>query len=100
VDLDDVVAQLNQHQKRASYGAVAGVLGVAPRGLMARRPKNHRNSWLVAATTNQRTGSRRGWPTGYTDDQIDPDCLRQIDRHPDDFIKDKEVLRQWLFTHK
>lgn len=48
MDLEDVVAQLNERKQRVTYGAVAGVLGVLPRGVMAGRQRNHKNSWLPA----------------------------------------------------
>jgi hypothetical protein len=91
VDLAGVVAKLNERKQRATYGAVAGIVGVLPRGLMAGRPRNHKYSWVVAAT-----GRRRGWPTGYTDNQIHPDCLRQINSHLPNVIEDTLTLLQWL----
>lgn len=91
MDLDEIVTKLNERKQRATYGAVAGIVGVLPRGVMAGRQRNHKHSWVVAGT-----GPRRGWPTGYTDDQIHPDCLRQIRERPDSFINDSTWLRQWL----
>jgi hypothetical protein len=91
VDLDDIVTKLNERKQRATYGAVAGILGVLPRGLMAGRQRNHKYSWVVAATR-----SRRGWPTGYTDELIHPDCLRQIRDRLDNLIEDSASLRRWL----
>ncbi len=91
MDLDNIVAKLNERKQRATYGAVAGLVGVLPRGLMAGRPRNHKYSWVVAAT-----GGRRGWPTGYTSDQIHPDCLRQICDRLVNVIEDSATLRRWL----
>jgi hypothetical protein len=91
VDLEDVIAQLNERKQRVTYGAVAGILGVLPRGVMAGRQRDRKYSWVVAAT-----GSLRGRPTGYTDDQIHPDCLRQIRQRLDNVIEDQEELRRWL----
>src|SRR5271157_5680873 len=54
--LDDIVASLNEHRQRASYGAVADVLGVAAIGLMKDRPKSHEDSWVVAATNDKEKG--------------------------------------------
>ena len=96
MDLDTIIARLNERYQRASYGAVAGILGVAPTGLMAGRPLGHEDSWVVAATNDGRSGSRRGWPTGYTDDQIHPECLRQIREDPNDFIEIAAQLQEWL----
>jgi len=91
VDLDGIVTKLNERKQRATYGAVAGLVGVLPRGLMAGRPRNHKYSWVVAAT-----GSRRGWPTGYENDQIHPDCLRQIYECRGNTIEDSTALARWL----
>jgi hypothetical protein len=91
MDIEDVITELNKRKQRVTYGAVAGVLGVLPRGVMGGRQRNHRYSWVVAAT-----GSRRGWPTGYTEDQIHPECLRQIRQRLDNVIEDQEELRRWL----
>src|SRR5258708_4879624 len=87
LDLDAVVAQLDKRKRRATYGAVAGLVGGLPRGLMAGRPKNHFYSWVVAKTSGGE--SRRGWPTGYSSEQIHPDCLRQIHQGSDDIIEDE-----------
>jgi hypothetical protein len=89
--LAGIVARLHERKQRAYYGAVADVLGVLPRGLMTGRPKCHQYSWVVAAT-----GSERGWPTDYSENQIDPECLRQIRADEDEIIEDAESLRVWL----
>ena len=88
VDLDDIVTKLNERKQRATYGAVAGIVGGLPRGLMAGRQRNHKYSWVVA-----KQGSR---PTGYTNEQIHPDCLRQIRDGLDNVIEDSARLRRWL----
>jgi predicted RNase H-like nuclease len=89
--LPSIVAQLDKHRQRASYGAVAGLLGVLPRGLMNGRPKRPEYSWVVAST-----GSKRGWPTGYTEHQIHVECIRQIRRGAGDIIDGPDRLRLWL----
>lgn len=95
--LDEVIALLNEHHQRATYGAIAAVVKApSPRGLMKGRTGWHENSWVVAATSNRKSGSRRGWPTGYKVSQIHPECLRQIRSRPNDFIEDADELRQWL----
>src|SRR5437660_1417926 len=73
LSLDEIVAQLNSRYRRASYGAVAGLVGGLARGLMAGRTKCHEYSWVVASS-----GPGRGRPTDYREDQIHPECLRQI----------------------
>src|SRR5260370_34532447 len=97
--LNDIVRLLNKHHQRSTYGAVAGVLGVSARGVMSGRTPCHQDSWVVAKTTSRRTGSRRGWPTGYTNAQIHPECLRQIQRNLAGFIDDEDDLEQWLNAH-
>lgn len=91
MDLDEIVTKLNKRKQRATYGAVAGILRVLPRGLMIGRGRQARYSWVVA-----KTGSRRGWPTGYRNEEIDPDCLRQIRDHLNNIIEDSEELKRWL----
>lgn len=92
--LEGIVEQLNARKQRASYRAVAALVGVLPRGLMTGRPKSRRYSWVVAATTGG--GSKRGWPTGYTKNQIHPECYAQICEERADIIEEPERLRAWL----
>ena len=88
MDLDSIVDQLNSRKQRATYGAVAGITGGIARGLMHNRSKSHLNSWVVAKSD--------GRPTGYTKDQIHPDCLHSILERPGDVIVDANVLESWL----
>jgi len=94
LSLDGIVHQLDAHKQRATYGAVAELVGVLPRGLMGGRPKTPKYSWVVAA--NSGTESRRGFPTGYSVNQIHPDCYRQICEGDDNIIDSADVLREWL----
>jgi hypothetical protein len=97
--LDAVVALLNEHRQRATYGAIADVIGAAtPRQLMKGRTGAYENSWVVAKRTSRKLGSRRGWPTGYVESDIHPDCLYQIRNTPNDIIDDADDLRRWLAT--
>jgi len=48
-------------------------------------------SWVVASS-----GPRRGWPTDYEEDQIHPECLRQILQGAGRIIDTEEALRMWL----
>jgi len=91
MNLEDIVTKLNERKKRATYGAVGGILGVIPIAVMSGRPRNYENSWVVAAT-----GPQRGRPTKYADIQIHPDCLLQIRTDRDNIIKDSETLKRWL----
>jgi len=89
--LPKMAALLDRHHQRATYGAVAGILGVLPRGVMSGRPKSPAFSWIVAAT-----GPDRGRPTGYSDHQIHPECLRQFRENRGCVIDRPEELRNWL----
>lgn len=70
--LDEILQFLNHEQVRATYGAVAEVLGVIPRSMGARlgthRPEA---SWIVSATN--------GLPTDYSEDEWHPALLSQSD---------------------
>ncbi len=64
--LGEIIRFLNQAKVRATYGAVARVLGVVPQSMGARLgPHTIEASWIVNAKT--------GWPTGYAADEIHPD---------------------------
>ena len=88
MDLEYIVRQLDSRKQRATYGAVAGIVGGLARGLMNGRAKTHEYSWVVAKSN--------GRPTGYTNGQIHPDCLRSIAEQPGNVITDPERLRSWL----
>ena len=81
--LDEIVDKLDSHAQRATYGAVARLLGHSPRSLLKGRERERRFSWIVNSTT--------GLPTGYAADQIDP-------RVPESgrVIADYEELETWL----
>ena len=97
--LDLIVAVLNEHHQRASYGAVAGVLKRLPIQLMQGRPHSRRDSWVVASSTCRKAGRRLGRPTHYSDREIHPVCLQQIGRMRGKFLRTKKELRQWLGEH-
>jgi len=64
--LAEIVAFLNRSHLRATYGAVAEILGVAPRSMGTRLgPRHIEASWIVNAET--------GLPTGYSPSEIHPD---------------------------
>ena len=62
--LDEILKVLEQNTQRATYGAVAGVVGGIALGVMRGRPKTPRNSWVVA--------KGNGLPTGYYEDEAHP----------------------------
>lgn len=85
LSLEEIVSALNERKQRATYGAVAGVLGVTPHTVMGSRPRGPKYSWVVAVS---------GAPTGYAESQIDPDCLRQVQSGNDNVIADPATLMQ------
>jgi len=61
--LDEILRFLNEEQIRATYGAVAAVLGVIPQSIGARLgPRHIAASWIV--------NSESGLPTGYRAKEI------------------------------
>jgi len=49
--LKRILDLLSQHHQRATYGAVAGLLGKTPRSLMQGLPRDWRHSWVVNKDT-------------------------------------------------
>jgi len=83
MSLDEIVELLDTHGQRATYGAVARLLGHSPRSLLRGRERGRRFSWIVNRET--------GMPTSYPDDQIDP---RLKDSGP--VLASDAELKQWL----
>ena len=81
--LDGILSALNQHQQRATYSAVAALLGQTPRLLMHGKPREQSNSWIVSKTT--------GRPTGYTDADVHPQLTAN-----ETILKTREELAAWL----
>jgi hypothetical protein len=85
-DLDAILAALNAHQQRATYSAVAALLGQTPRLLMHGRPRAQDNSWIVSKAT--------GRPTGYADSDVHPHLTAN-----DTVLTTREELAAWLANH-
>ena len=81
--LDQILDALNARRQRATYGAVAAVIGAAPRTLMSGRDRDQRHSWVVSRKTGQ--------PTGYEPDQVHAALL--VNTH---IIEARHELEQWL----
>ncbi len=81
--MDQILEALNDARQRATYGAVATVVGSSPRALMAGRQRNQRHSWVVNLKT--------GLPTDYADELMHPALVSN-----DTIIKTKEDLVSWL----
>jgi hypothetical protein len=86
-NLDGIIAALNQHQQRATYSAVAALLGQTPRLLMHGHPRAPENSWIVSKNT--------GRPTGYADANVHPKLTAN-----DTVLTTREELASWLATHE
>ena len=82
-DLDRILAALNQHHQRATYSAVAALLGRTPRHLMHCKPRLPDNSWVVSKAT--------GRPSGYADEMIHPQLMDNAT-----VIRTREELAAWL----
>jgi hypothetical protein len=63
--LDLILDMLDRFHQRATYAAVADLLGTPHRSLMQDSPKNKRHSWIVAKSS--------GLPTGYPRSAIHPE---------------------------
>ena len=81
--LDLVLDQLQQSRQRATYGAVAALVGATPRTLMRGRERDQRHSWVVNRSS--------GRPTGYADNQVHPEL-----EHSPHLIDSREELATWL----
>lgn len=81
--MDQILDTLDGARQRATYGAVAAVVGRAPRTLMSGRERDQRHSWVVS--------SKNGQPSGYEADQMHPE-LMQSER----VLETREELEQWL----
>ena len=85
-DLDDILARLELHRQRATFGAVAGLLGREPLGLLEGYTRTQRTSWLVNKTT--------GKPTGQDNATIHPGLFKNPH-----VIKGSVELKAWLAAH-
>lgn len=81
--VDDVLNLLHEHGQRATYGAVAGIVGGVARGVMQGRAKTPRHSWVVS--------SGSGLPTKYTGKEIDSRLPKSGPT-----IADANQLKVWL----
>ena len=94
LSLETIVDQLDARKQRATYGAVAELVGTIARAVVQGIPRRPRYSWIVSATTSQ--DAQRGWPTRYSRNQIHPDCYDQACRGEENIIESAGELRRWL----
>ena len=81
--MDQILEALNDARQRATYGAVAAVVGVSPRALMSGRERSQRHSWVVNLKT--------GLPTDYADELMHPALATNTT-----ILKTKDDLATWL----
>lgn len=81
--IDLILDNLNAGRQRATYGAVAAVVGASPRTLMSGRERDQRHSWVVNLKT--------GLPTDYADELLHP----ELKANPE-IIKSGDGLIAWL----
>jgi hypothetical protein len=84
MDLSEIIKCLAANRQRATYGAVANLLGTSPRGLMRDRPMTKENSWVVS--------QKKKLPTGYEEKDMAPGVRAKEGV----VISDAETLRSWL----
>ena len=83
--LDEILDALEHARQRATYGAVASLVGKTPRTLMKGRERSTHHSWVV--------NRNNGLPTGYDETLLHPE-LRQNEH----IIDTREELEAWLAT--
>ena len=81
--LDMIIEILEENTQRATYGAVAGVVGGHPRNVMSHLPRTPRNSWVVAKAN--------GRPSGYLPHEMHPQLFSTSY-----VITDGDELWSWL----
>ncbi len=78
-----ILTLLAKHHQRATYGALAALLGKTPRSLLAGCPRDYLHCWVV----NQETGQ----PTAYPAGMIHP----ALEECPE-ILGSAEALLEWL----
>ena len=86
-DLDGALETLELQRQRATYDAVAGVVGSTPQNVMKGRPRTPQNSWVVNKDTLM--------PTGYSTEEKHPELEAR-----GEVIKTADKLRKWLAANR
>ncbi len=88
IDLAEILRFLNSKRVRASYGAVAGIVGGNAQSIGGRLgARRGEASWVVDMST--------GTPTGYTQDQLHPELTSSAE-----IIRTGEALKRRLLLWK
>ncbi len=86
LDLDAICERLGRHRQRATYAAVADLLGLDRQSMFIGKPFTPRNSWVVA--------KGNGMPSKYEESQVHPELFSNP------FVISTTVdLREWLGGH-
>ncbi len=85
--LDQILDILQHHRQRATFGAVAGVLGREPLNLFEGYPRTPRTAWVVSKGTGQ--------PTGHKQSELPADLFTNAY-----VITTKEELLRWIEQKK
>jgi hypothetical protein len=83
-DIEGVISRLELYRQRATYAAVAGVVGRHYRNVMHDQTKSFRNSWVVSKRTKL--------PTGYAPHDWHPELLTNANG----VIETAKDLKKWL----
>ena len=81
--LDSILDKLHRFHQRATYGAVAELVGQSPHYLMNGRPRDARHSWIV----NQESRL----PTGYSKGELHSEIIARAT-----VLSTPEELYDWL----
>ncbi|MDD1607359.1 MAG: hypothetical protein LUO95_03210 [Methylococcaceae bacterium] len=84
--LAQLVAALAKHSQKATYTAVAGVVGLPARTVMNALLKDPQGEWVVAKASHQ--------PTGYSTNQLRPQLKTNSS-----VISSAAVLASWWEKH-
>ncbi len=84
---EEIIERFAKNRQRATYGALAGLIGRQAIGVMIGLPKDKKNSWIVA--------KKNGLPTGYKTEDIDSRLAasRKV-------IDSSDELAAWLKNHQ
>lgn len=83
LSIDSILDQLDRFHQRATYGAVALVVGSSARSLMSGRTRDAKSSWIVS--------QKDGLPTGYAADQVHSEIHARAE-----ILNNVDHLRIWL----
>ena len=81
--LYSILEVLQKHHQRATYGAVAAILGRTPQNVMHGRPRNWLHSWVVNQDTEL--------PTDYPAGMIHPALKERAE-----ILSSEQELSTWL----